>query len=69
MLVRMLTSAAGHNWSAHFGDEVEMSPTEAQRFIKKGYAEKAVTGASENAMRLKARARKGEQNEQFIDRR
>lgn len=68
MLVRMLTSVAGHNWSARFGDEVEMPPAEARRFIQKGYAEKAVTGASENAMRPKARARKGAQNEQFIDR-
>lgn len=72
MKVRMLTSAAGQNWSAHFGDEIEMPTAEARRFIKARLAEKvkpeaAVAGASENAMR--PRARKGAQNEQFIDRR
>ena len=66
MKVRMLTSIAGHNWSAMPGDEINVSPAEGRRFIKAGIAEKvkpeaAVTGASENAMR--PRARKGVKDE------
>ncbi len=65
MLVKMLTSIAGHNWSAVPGDTIELNPGDAKRLIKAGLAERvkpeaAVTGASENAMR--PQARKGVKN-------
>ena len=48
MLIRMNTAIADMRWSAEAGQEIELSPGEAKKLIKAGYAV-AITGATENA--------------------
>ena len=43
----MLTAIADIRWSAEAGQEIELSPDEAKRFIKAEYA--IAVGAEENA--------------------
>ncbi len=50
MKVKLKTAIAGERWSAEAGQEIELSPGEAKKLIKAGYAvEVAITGAEENA--------------------